>query len=138
MFRDDADRRSFLAQILLCVERYRWTVHALCLMTTHYHLVLHATQPELSRGLQRPLGRYAQSFNQRHGRFGPLFAGRFTARAIEGEDYLRAACRYVVESPVRPGFATRSETGPGHTAATRPAPRQGPGLRATYQPTSMS
>lgn len=37
--RDDADRRMFLAHVRVCVERYDWVVQALCLMTTHYHLV---------------------------------------------------------------------------------------------------
>ena len=40
-------------------------------------LLVHTTQPELSRGMQRLLGRYAQAFNDRHRRFGHLFAGRF-------------------------------------------------------------
>jgi putative transposase len=90
IFRDDADRRAFLAHLRTCAERYRWTLHALCLMTTHYHLVLHSTRAELSRGVQRLQGRYAQSFNQRHERYGHLFADRFAARAIEGQRYLRA------------------------------------------------
>ena len=140
IFRDDDDRRSFLAQVLRCAKRFRWTLHALCLMTTHYHLVLHSTQPELSRGLQRLLGRYAQSFNERHNRFGPLFAGRFSARSIDSEDYLYAACRYVVENPVRAGICDSVGDWPwAHTRYAPPQlPRQGPGLRATYQPTSMS
>jgi putative transposase len=112
IFRNDDDRRAFLVGLRRCAERYRWTMHALCLMTTHYHLVLHSTQPELSRGLQWLLGRYAQAFNGRHSRFGPLFAGRFTARAIEGERYLRAACRYVVENPVRAGMCDSVEDWP--------------------------
>ena len=70
-------------------------------MTTHYHLVLHSTQPDLSRGLQRLNGRYAQWFNDKHVRFGPLFAGRFKCRVIEDERYLVEACNYVVENPVR-------------------------------------
>ena len=70
-------------------------------MTTHYHLVLHSTRADLSRGVQRLNGRYAQEFNERHVRFGHLFADRFTSRAIETERYLYEACRYVVENPVR-------------------------------------
>jgi putative transposase len=148
IFRDDDDRRSFLANIQTCAERYRWTLHALCLMTTHYHLVLHSTQPELSRGLQRVQGRYAQAFNERHGRFGHLFADRFAARAIEDERYLYAACSYVVENPVRAGLCDSIDDWPwSHSrhhpraAATprRPTDRaQGPALRATYQPISIS
>jgi putative transposase len=104
IFRDDSDRRTFLAHAGTCAERHSWTVHALCLMTNHYHLVLHSTRDELSRGLQRLNGRYGQAFNERHQRFGHLFAGRFSSRVIESEDYLAAACRYVVGNPVRAGL----------------------------------
>ena len=77
-------------------------------MTTHYHLVLHATQPDLSRGLQRLNGRYAQGFNDKHVRFGPLFAGRFKCRVIDDERYLVEACQYVVENPIRAGISSRA------------------------------
>jgi REP element-mobilizing transposase RayT len=135
IFADNDDRREFLGYVDSCTKRFRWTVHALCLMTTHYHLVLHSTQPELSRGLQRLNGRYAQSFNERRGRFGHLFADRFTARAIEDERYLAQACQYVVENPVRAGACDSVEDWPWSHSRYE---LQTPGLRATYQPTSMS
>jgi len=110
--RDDDDRRSFLAHVAMCTERHDWTVHALCLMTTHYHLVLHSTRADMSRGMQRLNGRYGQAFNERNGRFGHLFADRFTSRVIEDEHYLEEACRYVVENPVRAGLCSSPEDWP--------------------------
>jgi putative transposase len=112
IFRDDDDRRWFLALTRKCAERYDWTVHALCLMTTHYHLVLDSTRADLSRGLHRLNGRYGQAFNQRHERFGHLFADRFDSRVIEDEAYLAAACRYVVANPVRAGLCASVEDWP--------------------------
>ena len=114
--RDDVDRRRFLAQLGDSVERFGWVVHAFCLMTTHYHVVLYSTRVELSRGVQRLNGRYAQSFNRRHVRFGHLFADRFTSRVIDGDRYLRDACRYVVENPVRAGLCDSANGWPwGHS-----------------------
>jgi REP-associated tyrosine transposase len=104
IYRDDDDRRLFLALLLSCVERLDWQLHAVCLMTTLYHLVLAARQEDLSLGEQRLNGVYAQSFNQRHTRFGHLFADRFGARAIDADRYLRAACDYVILNPVRAGI----------------------------------
>lgn len=112
IFRDDVDRRAFLTHLRTRTERHGWIVHALCLMTTHYHLVLHSTRIELSRGVQRLNGRYAQRFNQRHVRFGHLFADRFTARVIETERHLHQACRYVVENPVRARLCDAAEDWP--------------------------
>jgi REP element-mobilizing transposase RayT len=134
IFLDDADRREFLSHLRRCGEWVDWTIHALCLMTTHYHLVLHSTRVELSRGLQRLNGRYAQEFNERHGRFGHLFSERFTSMAIQDEEYLAQACRYVVENPVRAGICQSAEDWPwAHLRDDYE-----PGFRETYQPTSTS
>lgn len=116
IFRDDADRRAFLSHLRTCTDTHRWTIHALCLMTTHYHLVLRSTSSDLSHGVQLLNGRYAQRFNNRHIRFGHLFADRFTSRAIETEAHLHEACRYVVENPVRARLCDSAEDWPwSHT-----------------------
>jgi REP element-mobilizing transposase RayT len=73
-------------------------------MTNHYHLVLQLKQPNLSRGMQRLNGAYAQDFNERHGRVGHLFQGRFWAQLIETDEQLSAVCLYVVTNPVRAGL----------------------------------
>ncbi|HEY7729527.1 MAG TPA: transposase [Gaiellaceae bacterium] len=104
VYLDDDDRRTFLAILAAALTRTRLEVHALCLMGTHYHLVLDGLVRDLSRVLHRVNGTHAQAFNARHGRFGHLFADRFSARAIESEEHLVEACRYVVLNPVRAGL----------------------------------
>jgi putative transposase len=66
IFRDDEDRRSFLALLTRAARRSGWELHALCLMTTHYHVVLESTRAHLSAGMQWLNGIYAQDFNRRH------------------------------------------------------------------------
>ena len=109
VFRDSADRRRFLRLLEACEDRHGWTCHAFCLMTTHYHLVVETARVDLSRGVHRLNGRYAVAFNRRHGRFGHLFAERFTARVIESDAYLFDACSYVVLNPVHAGLCVRPE-----------------------------
>jgi REP element-mobilizing transposase RayT len=109
---DADDRRRFLGLLSDCETAYAWTTHAFCLMTTHYHLVLEASREQLSKGLQWLNGRYALTFNRRHGRFGHLFAERFATRVIESEEYLFDACAYVVQNPVSAGMCTRVEDWP--------------------------
>jgi putative transposase len=112
VFPDGHDCRRFLRLLRACERDHGWSCHAFCLMTTHYHLVLETSRSELSRGLQRLNGRYAVEFNRRHGRFGHLFAERFTARVIEGEAYLFEACAYSVLNPVRAGLCLHPEDWP--------------------------
>jgi putative transposase len=101
---DDIDRKTFLTLLGSVVVHHGWTCHAFCLMTNHYHLIVEAEQPDLSRGMQRLNGRYAQLFNQRHDRDGHLFRGRYSAYVIDRESRLESSCRYVLENPVRAGL----------------------------------
>jgi len=108
IFRDDEDRRCFLALLARVTHRHEWDMHALCLMTTHYHAVLEATRAHLSAGMQWLNGLYAQTFNKRYARHGHLFGARFGSKTIETEEYLAAACDYVLLNPVRAGLCERA------------------------------
>lgn len=101
VFRDDEDRRLFLSTLGRTVARWRWVVHAYCLMGNHYHLLIETPEPNLSRGMRQLNGEYTQAFNRRHGRAGHLFQGRFKAVLVEKEGHLLELCRYVVLNPVR-------------------------------------
>ena len=87
----------------------------------HYHLVLEAPLERLSRGMHRLNGRYAQMFNERHGRRGDLFEERFAAFVLRDEDHLRAACAYVLENPVQAALCPTAEDWPWG-GPRRPAP----------------
>jgi REP-associated tyrosine transposase len=73
-------------------------------MTNHFHLVLRANEGNLSPGMQILNRGHAQFVNKRYGRGGHLFRNRFGAEAIETDEHLREACRYVVLNPVRAGI----------------------------------
>ena len=104
IYRDAEDRRSWLHIFRATVRRYGWEIHALCLMSTHYHVVLESKCPQLSSGMQWLNGCYAQDFNRRYKRKGHLFGDRFRSWVIEDDEYLAAACRYTVYNPVRAGL----------------------------------
>lgn len=109
VFRDDEDREIFLEFVWRTARRHRWTCHAICLMGSHYHLVLETHRESLSSGLHRLNWRYAMYFNRKHELFGHVFASRFSARVIESEQYLYDACEYVLLNPVRAGLCDRIE-----------------------------
>jgi putative transposase len=111
-FFSDVDRIDFLRLLAGCVRTYEWTFYAYCLMTTHYHLVVDARQEQLSAGMQRLNGLHARRVNGRLGRPGHLFRARFSARVLESEEHLHAACRYVLLNPVNAGLCARAEDWP--------------------------
>jgi putative transposase len=112
IYLDAEDCRWFLALFGSTARRFSWELYAFCLMTNHYHVVLEATREALSNGVQRLNGVYAHDFNDRHGRWGHLFGGRFRSWAIESEEHLYAACKYVLQNPVRAGLCERAEDWP--------------------------
>src|SRR6266568_6063314 len=59
IFRDDADRQSFLATLGEVCVKTGWQVHAYCLMPNHFHLVVETPQANLVEGMKR-LGVYTR------------------------------------------------------------------------------
>lgn len=112
IYLDTLDRRRFLDDVAIVVERFRWISHAYCEMTNHFHLVVETPEPNLSAGMHTLNSRYAHWFNARHALDGHLFERRFDARLIESQLHLLDAARYVVLNPVRAGFCRDAEDWP--------------------------
>jgi REP element-mobilizing transposase RayT len=103
IFKDDQDRRCFLATLGEACEKTGWQLHAYCLMGNHFHLIAETPQANLVAGMKWFLGTYTARFNRRHKLFGHLFSGRYKSLLIDerGGGYLRTACDYVHLNPVR-------------------------------------
>lgn len=101
IYADNHDRATFLNLIDRTRSRYDWYVHAYCLMSNHYHLLLETGTPTLSKGMKLLNGVYTQAFNHRHRRVGHLFQGRYKAILVDKESYLLELARYIVLNPVR-------------------------------------
>jgi len=105
---DDQDRQMFFDLLAECGSRFRvWTVCA-CLMDNHYHLLIHDEQGRLSRAMRHLNGVYTQRSNNRHGRDGSLFRGRYLSRVVEAETYLFEVARYIHANPVAAKLARRA------------------------------
>ena len=101
IYRADGDRRLFLDVLGAVRERFNWTVHAYCLMTNHYHLLVETPDANLSKGMRQLNGVYTQRFNLAYNRTGHVFQGRYKAILVQKDAYLLELARYVVLNPVR-------------------------------------
>jgi putative transposase len=104
IFMSDEDRRQFLALLELTAKRYSWQIHAYCLMTNHFHLLVTTDDATVSAGMQFLNGRYAQWFNRKHEFEGHVLEKRFWSSLVETDDHLFAIARYIVLNPVRAGL----------------------------------
>ena len=109
IFRDDADRYRFLDKLQESLERHQVSLYAQTLMSNHYHLLLMTPRGNLSRFMQQFVTSYTVYFNTRHHRTGPLFAGRYKAPLVEGDEYLLKLVRYIHLNPAE--IRTRRHVG---------------------------
>lgn len=107
IFVDDVDRTTLLALLAQAAERFDAVALSYCLMSNHYHLVLHTRQANLSRLMRHLNGVYTQRYNRRHDKVGHLLQGRFKAILVDRDAYLLAVCRYVELNPVRAGMVSQ-------------------------------
>ena len=100
----DADREVFLGVLEEVCSRFNWLLHAYCLMSNHYHLLVETPDGNLSKGMRQLNGVYTQRFNQTHRRVGHVFQGRYKAILVQKNSYLLELARYIVLNPVRAGM----------------------------------
>ena len=111
IFRDHLDRKRFVETLGIACGKTGWQVHAYCLMSNHFHMVVETPRPNLVEGMKWFLGTYTMRFNRRHKLSGHLFAGRYKSLLIDetAPDYLRIVCDYVHLNPVRAGLLRKQE-----------------------------
>jgi putative transposase len=110
IFVDDIDRELYMRLLGQGTMHRKWRTLAYCLMTNHVHLVIETVVPNLSAGMQRLQGEYAQRFNRRHGTTGHVFERRFGATTITNDVHLQTAVAYVASNPVEADVCDRPET----------------------------
>jgi len=95
IFFSDADRTEFGTRLAEINERFGVVVHSYCLMSNHFHLLMRCPNGELSKAMQHLCGVYTRHTNDRVGRDGPLFRGRFRSIHVDDDAYLLTAIRYI-------------------------------------------
>lgn len=109
IFKSRRDREKFLTYLQSSVERYGARIHAYCLMTNHYHLLMETPKGNLSQNMRHINGAYTTYFNVKRKRFGHLFQGRYKAIIVEADEYALELSRYMHLNPVRAGMVSKPQ-----------------------------
>ena len=103
IFLDDADCIKFLSLCAAVIGEW-FEVLAFCLMGNHLHLLIKTrkdTAEEMELAMKRLGIRYAQYFNRRYLRVGPVFQGRYKSVPVQTRNYFLRVMRYIHQNPVK-------------------------------------
>jgi putative transposase len=91
---------AFLTTLKEASERYDAIIHAYCLMTNHYHLLIETPKANLNQIMQHINGKYTQWHNRKRGMAGTLFRGRYKSVLVDEDSYLLQLSRYIHRNPL--------------------------------------
>lgn len=100
IFHNAEQRQIFLEVLYNAHLKFKIEIHAYCLMTNHYHLLVHTPLANLSEAMRYINSIYAQQFNKLNDIDGPLFRGRFKSLLVDSDEYLLHLSRYIHLNPV--------------------------------------
>ncbi len=100
IFHNEAYYKAFLDTLQEASQRFDAIIHAYCLMTNHYHLLLETPKANLSRIMRHVNGVYTQRYNRMRQTDGTLFRGRYKSILVDEDAYLLQLSRYILRNPV--------------------------------------
>lgn len=101
IFKDRADRKSFIKRLGDILSDSKTPCYAWALMPNHFHLLLKTGLTPISTIMRRLLTGHAVYFNRRHRRWGHLFQNRYKSILCQEETYLMELVRYIHLNPLR-------------------------------------
>ena len=112
IFKSKSDREKFISYLESASIRYGAVIHAYCLMSNHYHLLVETPHANLSQIMKHINSSYTIYYNVKRKRAGHLLQGRFKAILVDGDVYAKELSRYIHLNPVRAKIITVPEDYP--------------------------
>lgn len=107
IFVDHDDYSRYRQVVRDTSERAGCAIHAYVLMTNHVHLLMTPDHALGAAYMMQAIGRrYVRYFNNRYGRTGTLWEGRFRSTLIDSNRYFFTCSRYVELNPARAGVVS--------------------------------
>jgi putative transposase len=105
IFTDKFDYERLLDLLEEQAKKHGVAIHSYVLMSNHFHLLATPSTDEGVPLLMQAVGRsYVRAYNNRHGRTGTLWEGRYRSTLVQAERYLLACMVYIDLNPVRAGM----------------------------------
>lgn len=106
IFTDSTDRERLLTLVAEAAPRLGVALHAYVLMDNHFHLLVTPSTASGLPHLMQAVGRgYVRWFNDRHGRSGTLWEGRYRSTIIQPDLWMMRCMAYMDLNASRSGAA---------------------------------
>lgn len=101
IFFDDNDYISFLRVLKKACDDYDASLLAYCLMNNHIHLLIKFAENNMPQMFKAIGASFVFRYNNKYGRSGSLFNGRYYSKAVNDDSYLLTALKYIHFNPVK-------------------------------------
>ncbi len=113
IFREEDNYLYVLKLIKKYLRELNLSLIVYCLLPNHYHFLVEQLGDHPAGLLpQRVFNSYSKAYNKRYDHSGTLFEGRYKAKHVNSDRYLRHLCRYIHANPVKDGLVERLEEWP--------------------------
>lgn len=101
IFRDRKDFEFFLTLLSSIHKKMHFKIHAYCLMTNHFHMIVETGNLEIWKIMKPLCQHYAEYYNERYEQVGHLFQGRYKSCLVQSDSYFLLTSRYIHMNPVK-------------------------------------
>lgn len=112
VFLDDTCFDKFFSLMYDVSVEFNIAIHAFCLMSNHYHILLQTNEENLSEAVKKLNSHYASWFNKTYERSGHLWQGRYKSYFVYNDNYFWTVAKYIERNPVAANVAKDISTYP--------------------------
>ena len=107
VFVEEADFEEYLFRMRRYKKKYKLSLYGFCLMPNHVHMIGEVSNKRNLAKFMHGLNRsYTAYFNDKYGKVGHLWQGRFKSRIILKDRYAIDCVNYIELNPVRARMVT--------------------------------
>lgn len=99
LFRDDEDKAQYKYLISKYKNKHGCKIYSYCIMDTHAHFFIDPKGYDISKFMHKVNLCYAQYYNKKYNRHGPVFRGRFDSDPVCTYNYAIALSAYIHNNP---------------------------------------
>lgn len=99
LFKSDEDKIKYLQLMNRYCKKFQCSILAYCLMDNHLHIQFDPQGADISKFMHGLNLSYAQYYNRKYKRHGPVFQGRFISKLIDVDEYNLIVSAYIHNNP---------------------------------------